>query len=175
MQRYSNPFGNSPYQVGGLPTMSSMNTQGGFQLVSPQTMALANLSKQPRTMFGMSRRGDARMPGNMFTNPDDEAAAALGYGGNQSGGGGRLSGLRGLLTGESGAAIGGIAQGAGAVLGAYMNRKTERERLKEEKRVRAIEEANNARIRELLSPMIEDQIQRQREYQQGLDRKYRSA
>lgn len=174
MASYSNPFGSSPYRVGGLPTLSRMNTQGGFQLVSPQTMALANLGNQPRTVFGMSRRGDARMGNNMFTNPDDEAAAALGYGGNQSGEGGRLSGLRRLLTGESGAAIGGIAQGAGAVLGAYLNRKTERERMKEEKRARAIEEANNAEIRKYLMPMVEEQIARQRSYQQEMDRKYRS-
>lgn len=166
MASYSNPFGSSPYQVGGLPTLSRMNTQGGFQLVSPQTMALANLGNQPRTVFGMSRRGDARMGNNMFTNPDET--------GDPNEDGGRMGRLRKLLTGESGAAIGGIAQGAGAVLGAYLNRKTERERMKEEKRARAIEEANNAEIRKYLMPMVEEQIARQRSYQQEMDRKYRS-
>jgi hypothetical protein len=175
MASYSNPFSGSPYRIGGLPTLSSMNKQGGFQLVSPQTMALANLGQQPRTMFGMSRRGDARMGGNMFTNPDDEAATALGYGGNQSGNDGRLSRLRGLLTGEGGAAIGGVAQGLGSVVGAYLNRKTERERMKEEKRARAAEEANNAQIRKYLMPLVEEQIARQRGYQQDMDRKYGSS
>jgi len=168
MASYSNPFSGSPYRIGGMPTLSSMDKQGGFQLVSPQTMALANLGQQPRTMFGMSRRGDARMGGNMFTNPDEPT-------GTPNENEGRMSKLRKLLSGESGAAIGGVAQGLGSVVGAYLNRKTERERLKEEKRVRAIEEANNAQIRKYLMPLVEEQIARQRGYQQDLDRKYGSS
>lgn len=75
-------------------------------------------------------------------------------------GGGKLDALRGLLSGGSGAAIGGFAQGAGSVIGSYLDRKSERDRLKEAKRQAEREEKQQDEIRRLLMPLFEKQAAR---------------
>ena len=164
MAAYGN-FMSNPYRVGGIPSVGSMNRIGGFTTVSPQTFALGNIGSAQRGMpFGGSKRTMGMMQDN--ANPDEEEA--LGYGKPRTGGG-KLDAVKNLLTGERGAAVGGIAQGLGNVIGAYLQRKPEQERIKEEKRRAMLEEENNARVRSLLMPLLEEQMERQRRYQQQAD------
>jgi hypothetical protein len=155
-------FGGNPYRVSGVPSLGNMNKYGKLP------SSFKNVSKDEFNRLTSANRfddmGNARMG---ITSPqisnigmaEDEGMNASGLLGDLKGGiakGGR--GLRNLLSGESGAAVGGIAQGAASVLNSYMDRKTERERMKEEQRRRRLEEENNARIQALLMPLVQQSV-----------------
>jgi hypothetical protein len=169
MASYGNIFSSNPYRVGGIPSLGSMNRAGGFTTVSPQTFALGNIGRSGNASpFAGSRRTSASMGRMLDEEPTEEDV--LGYGKEKrGGGGGKIDALKRLFTGESGSAVGGIAQGLGTAVGGYLQRKTQREQIEEEKRRNALEEENNARVRALLMPLLQEQLERQRKYQQVSD------
>jgi hypothetical protein len=159
-----NPFGMSPFQVGGLPRMSSMNQAGGFRTVSPGEFYAAQLSKIPGgSQFGSSRRTMGRMP-TLAGGPDPDMVGGVPFGEDRQPGR-----LERLLTGGRGAAIGGIAQAGASVLGSYLDRKVEREKLQEQRRIRARQEKQEDEMRALLDPLFREQMERARRYQQQMD------
>lgn len=161
------PLAANPYQVGGVQPVNI----GGFR-PAPSNFQWGG-SPATRSIMGMPSFGgvgafDAMgalgRPAGMsrYLNPDDEAADALGYGKEKPSKRGKMGRIKDLLTGESGAAIGGIAQGAGSVIGAYLNRKAnqemtklERDKFEEEKRMEAAREEQRKILRALLMPAIE--------------------
>lgn len=166
----------NPYRVPFRSIGSQLNRAAGasgFKTVSKdefERMSAANRfasslgDQQP--LFGQSgvltRAGGLLNPMERTEDPEKDIAERL-YGGEGNDGGSSLgSRIKRLLSGESGAAIGGIAQGAGSVIGSYLNRKTERERMKEEKRRQQILEENNRRAQALLMPMLQSEIERTR-------------
>lgn len=158
----SNPYvtrGAQPVNVGGFRPAPAGFQWGG----SPTTRATVGMPSFGGVgafdpMSALARPAGA----SRYLNPDDEAAEALGYGREKSGKRGKLDRIKDLLTGESGAAIGGIAQGAGSVVGAYLNRKAnqevtklEREKFEEEKRREMEREEQRRILRSLLMPTLD--------------------
>lgn len=160
----TNPYGANPYTTGGAQPMNI----GGFK---PAPAGF---------QWGTGSQGGTGFTGGGFTPSIGgamNAVNALGGIGGRTGGlfeekgpkekdqrepKGKLGKIRELLTGESGAAIGGIAQGAGTVLGAYMNRKAqgevtklERQRFEEEMRRQKLREEQYQSLRNLLMPTIQ--------------------
>jgi hypothetical protein len=163
----------NPYRVPSRMTgsqLSRMASGSGFTTVSPEEFARRSSasrfasSADVEPLFGQSgvltRAGGLLNPARRTENPDDDIAERM-YGDKQ-GGGGKMSRIRDLLSGESGAAIGGGAQAAASVLGSFLTRRTERERLKEEQRRQRIIEENNRRAQELLIPMLQSELSRPR-------------
>jgi hypothetical protein len=180
-----NPFGNSfsmnPYRLAGLPSLNTLDkkfsgdltklTKSQFEQMTRDKQntnlrqAFATFSQFPpledtttnmQNSFTSSPSSFRSMP-----NPPSLAMRNPPMGSlREDKKGGKLDSIRGLLSGASGAAIGGIAQGAGSVIGSYLDRKTERERLKEAKRQAEREERQQDEIRKLLMPLFEKQAAR---------------
>jgi len=169
----TNPYSANPYTTGGVQPMNIGGFKpapAGFQWGTGSQMGggspVVNRTGFTPNFGGVgsidafSNMGKSAMGASLY-NPDDEEAKTRGYGGEKKGSG-RIGKIRDLLTGESGAAIGGIAQGAGSVIGAYMNRKAqgemtklERQKFEEELRREAAMEEQRQAIRDLLMPTIQ--------------------
>jgi hypothetical protein len=167
-----NPYSANPYTTGGVQPVNF----GGFKPAPPgfqwgsgtqagAGMGSANLGGGFVPNFGGVGAMNAvnALGGMRQQDPtgDDAIAEALGYGKPRSGGS-KMDRIKSLLTGEKGAAIGGVAQGVGSVLGAYMNRKSnqeltklEREKFEEDVRRQKEREANAQMLRALLMPTIQ--------------------
>ena len=161
MAGYGNPYDSNPFMLGRLPSLSAMNQTSNFQTVSPQTMAMLGLNTG--SSFNMTRRGEAmpfNIPKSPYLNEDEDPTKPKAPPST-------WDKVKNLLTGQSGAAIGGAAQGIGSVIGSYLQTRQEDKRLQEEKRRRAMEEENNARVRELLMPLLNSQLERQKQSSTG--------
>jgi len=171
----TNPYAGNPYTTGGVQPMNI----GGFKPAPADFKWGGGSSSSPSfggsfgggfgNMAGMSGLGNVgafnpydalakRGMGASRYNPDGEPET----GGAPKPPRGRLGKIKELLTGESGAAIGGLAQGAGTVIGAYMNRKSqgemtklERQKFEEELRRQALMEQQQKALRDLLMPTIQ--------------------
>jgi hypothetical protein len=150
-----------------MPSTGQMNQQfgGGFRTVSPQQMAL-NAIGRGGSMFGRSRRSGLPMPFG-----DDEEPGVMPEGDNQPPKRGISDRIRSMLTGSRGAAIGGAAQAAGNVIGSYIASQPTRARQKEEERRARLQEQEGARIRDMLMPLVQSQMERQKRIQEEEDRR----
>lgn len=165
-----NDFSGNPFQIGGMPSAGQMNQQfgGGFRIVSPQQMAL-NAIGRGGSMFGRSRRSGLPMP---FGDDEEPGGARGGMPGEeQEPKRGISEKIRAMLTGGRGAAIGGAAQAAGDVIGAYIASQPARARQKEEERRARLQEQEGARIRDMLMPLVQSQLERQKRIQEEEDRR----
>ena len=146
---------NNPRKTGGLPTTSQLNKQaGGF--TTPPAGFKFGAPQSPRFMPSFGGTGSMNTYGDLGGGLRKQVGALR----DDKDGFGKK--LKDLFSGESGAALGGVAQGAGAVLGAYMNRqsnkemsKLEREKFEEERRREGLREQERERIRALLSPVLD--------------------
>lgn len=145
----------NPRRIGGLPTTSQLNKQSGGFTTPP---AGFKFGAQPSARFMPSFGGTGSM--NSYGDLGGGLRKQTGALRDDKDGFGKK--LRDLFSGESGAALGGVAQGAGAVLGAYMNRqsnkemtKLEREKFEEERRREGLREKERERIRALLAPVLD--------------------
>jgi len=145
----------NPRRISGLPTTSQLNKQyGGFT----QPPAGFKFGSPPTSRFMPSFGGTGPM--NTYGDLGGGLRKQTGSLREENDGFGKK--LRDLFSGESGAALGGVAQGAGAVLGAYLNSrsnkemtKLEREKFQEERRREGLREKERERIRALLAPTLE--------------------
>jgi hypothetical protein len=158
------PFRTSGSQLGGSGLNQGLNvvSPADFQRITG-ALRYANAPEQ-NPLFGQS--GVLTQAGGLLnpmrrteTDPEEEFAKRF-YGGDGEQDGSIGQRIRSLLSGQSGAAIGGIAQGAGTAIGAYLNRRTERQRFEEEKRRQRIIEENNRRAQELLMPILQSELRR---------------
>jgi len=160
----SDPYGMNPFRIRGLPSTSQLNRMAGgfrtppagFQFGAPQiasgfTPSFGGVG----SMDGMGDMGgrSRRQAGVLRMDKDGEKEP------NKRNIGKRIMDL---LSGESGAAIGGVAQGAGTAIGAYLNRrsnqemtKLERDKFEEERRQEGLREKERERIRALLAPALD--------------------
>lgn len=149
-------FGN-PRKIDKLPTTSQLDKQaGGF--TTPPAGFKFGAPQSPRFMPSFGGTGSMNTYGGLGGGLRKQTGALRDD--NDKDGFGKK--LKDLFSGESGAALGGVAQGAGAVLGAYMNRqankemsKLEREKFEEERRREGLREQERERIRALLSPVLD--------------------
>lgn len=156
----SNPYAMNPYRIGGLPSTSQLNRSGGFrappagfQFGAPQIArgfmpSFGGLGSMDMGGGARTKAGISRMDKDGEKKPDEKRGIG--------------KKIMDLLSGESGAAVGGVAQGAGTAIGAYLNRrsnqemtKLEREKFEEERRRESLREKERERIRALLAPTIE--------------------
>jgi len=161
----SDPYGMNPFRIRGLPSTSQLNRMAGgfrtppagFQFGAPQ------IARAFMPSFGGVGSMDAL--GDMGSSARKQAGVLrMDKDGEKKPGEKRNVGrkIMDLLSGESGAAIGGVAQGAGTAIGAYLNRrsnqemtKLEREKFDEDRRREALREKERERIRALLAPALE--------------------
>ena len=145
----------NPRRIGGLPTTSQLNKQSGGFTTPPAGFKFG--APQPsRLMPSFGGTGSMNAYGDLGGGLRKQTGALR----EENDGFGKK--LKDLFSGESGAALGGVAQGAGAALGAYLNSrsnkemaKLEREKFEEERRREALREEQRARIRAMLAPTLE--------------------
>jgi len=174
-------FENNPYRVSGVPNTSAMNRMNrmqGFRTVSMPDFRSSVQSRAMQNLRGSLPQGSRS--GNPFLDtqttmygsplamrrpgPDPDMVGGVPFGEDRQPGR-----LERLLTGGSGAAIGGIAQAGANVLGSYLDRRVEREKLQEERRVRERREKQEDEMRALLDPLFREQLERVRRRQQEMD------
>ena len=145
----------NPRRIGGLPTTRQLNSQyGGF--TTPPAGFKFGAPQPVRFMPSFGGTGSTNAYGELGGGLRKQVGALRED--NDSFG----KKLKDLFSGESGAALGGVAQGAGAALGAYLNSrsnkemtKLEREKFEEGRRREELREKERARIRALLAPTLE--------------------
>ena len=151
---YDTMSGN-PRRIGGLPTTSQLNNQSGGFTRPPAGFKFG--APQPvRFMPSFGGTGSTNAYGELGGGLRKQIGALRED--NDSFG----KKLKDLFSGESGAALGGVAQGAGAALGAYLNSrsnkemtKLEREKFEEGRRREELREKERERIRAMLAPTLE--------------------
>ncbi len=154
----ADPYSMNPFRLGGLPSTSQLNRSGGFR-TPPAGFQFGVPQIARGFMPSFEGVGAMNTLGDM-SNIARKQAGVLRM--DKDGKRGIGKKIMDLLSGESGAAVGGIAQGAGTAIGAYLNRrsnqemtKLEREKFDEERRREALREKERERIRALLAPTIE--------------------
>lgn len=145
----------NPRRISGLPTTNQLNKQAGGFTTPPAGFKFG--APQPaRFMPSFGGTGSMNTYGDLGGGLKKQSGALR----EEKDGFGKK--LRDLFSGESGAALGGVAQGAGAALGAYLNSrsnkemtKLEREKFEEERRREGLREEQRARIRAMLAPVLD--------------------